>query len=139
MKINKYKLNEVRASDELYFNGVFWVVADSYRDILIGNFHLIAHKYLVNIDGEEIYKTSKASKTHKATWANENIPYDYYPRGRVNIYNGEVFINLNSKINLPQVINKVIDEFKIEKLVDKITVYDIDNLQDGNHYDFKLR
>lgn len=134
-----YHFIYVKASDDLYFNGVFWVIANSYRDILIGNFKLKTHKYLVDINGNEIEKSSKSSKTHKHVWGDNSLPYDYYPRGRVNIYDGEVFINLNSRINLPQVINKIIEEFGIKKLIDKITIYDIDNIQDGNHYDFKLK
>lgn len=132
-------LKEVKKQDDLYFNGVFWVIANSYKDILLGNFKIKAFKYLVDIDGNEINKTSKSSKTHKALWDNSSVDYTYYPRGRVNVYNGEVYINLNSKINLPQVINKIIREFELNKLKDNITIYDIDNLQDGTHYDFKLK
>lgn len=142
MKINRLK--ESRIEDELYFNGCFWIIADSYRNILLGDFLVDGLRYLVDINGVEKEKTSKSSKVHEKVWntiaANyNNVSWRYYPRGRVSIYNGEVFINLNSKINLPQVIDKVIEYYGLEKFSqDKIHIFDIDNIQSGNHYDFEL-
>ena len=31
------QLNEVRKEDDIYFSGAFWIIADSFRDILINN------------------------------------------------------------------------------------------------------
>lgn len=138
------RLKESRIEDELYFNGCFWIIADSYRNILLGDFLIDGLRYLVDINGVEKEKTSKSSKVHEKVWntisANyNNVSWKYYPRGRVSIHNGEVFINLNSKINLPQVIDKVIEYYGLEKFPqDKIHIFDIDNIQSGNHYDFEL-
>ena len=138
-------IRESRKDLELYFNGCFWVIADSYKDILLGKFNIDGTRYLVDIDGNEIEKTSKSSKVHENVWKDFQTKYPgkgcyYYPRGRVNIYNGEAYININSKINLPQVIDSIIDYYELHKFNnDEIHIFDIDNIQKTSHYDFELR
>lgn len=79
------ELKEARKEDDLCFSGAFCIIADSYSNILKGKFDLKAGKYLVDYKGNEIHKTSKSSKTHKAIWDNTNgVDYKYYPRGTAN-------------------------------------------------------
>ena len=138
-------IKEARLEDEYFFNGCFWLISDSFKDIFRNNFTIIGDRYLVDINGNEIKETSKSSKVHKNVWKEKyineyKVPFNYYPRGRLNIYNGTVYININSKINLPQVINKIIKFYELSKFPqDKIEVFDVDSIQDRNHYDFSLK
>lgn len=135
------KLKEVRKEDDYYYNGCFWVVANSYRDILMGNFTLISDKYLVDYEGNELLKTDKKSKIHQDIWNRKykntyGVDYTYYPRGRVSFYKGEYFINITPKINLPEIIDKITKEYEISRIPkDKVFIKD----EDTEHYKFQLK
>ena len=45
-------LNEVRKEDDLYYTGAFWIVADSFSDIIKGNFRIVGNKILTDYNGE---------------------------------------------------------------------------------------
>ena len=136
------KIIESRKEDEYYFQGPFWIVAESLIDIHKGNFQLIEEKFLSDYKGQYLKNDmSKSQKTHKKLWdkyAKEynNVPYDYYPRGRVAICEGEAFIHINSKINIVNVIDKIISDYNLSKL--EVTIEENDVIQ-GSHYDFKLK
>ena len=60
-------------------------------------------------------------------------PFNYYPRGRVEIKNGKATVFLNPIINKECIVNKVIDEFDL--MTDELISVRIKN--DGsNHYHF---
>ena len=145
MKMKVSRINEGRFEDELYFNGCFWIIADSYKDILEGNFSIDGLRYLVDVNGNEVEKTPKASKVHQRVWSSMNSKYPdkswtYYPRGRVSIYDKKVYINLNSRINLPLVIQSIINYYGLDKFKQEdISINDIDVIQPGGHYDFDLK
>ena len=88
------KILEVRKEENYYFQGPFWIIADSFINILKGNFELLSEKYLSDYEGKYIDdNSSKTSKTHKQLWKsklsskfNDEYDYDYFPRGRVSIY-----------------------------------------------------
>ena len=141
MKIEKL-LREVRKEDDLYYQGAFWIMADSYRDIQRGNFSLVGEKISCSYTGERTRDASDGrSKTHKALWTANNgyghsdKPYDYFPRGRVSVYRGVAYVNIHSLCNTPKVVNAIISEFNLQHL--ELELECNDETQ-GNHYDFRL-
>ena len=124
---------------ELY-KGVFWIVD---TDNIYKN-----RKYCFKIpsdtDGNplDIYLDLNAKKgntyNHKLLWNKllKNLthgkPYNYYPRGRVEIQNGKAKIFLNGNINTTEVLDFLIDEFNLNNHngIKKINIIE-DN---SNHY-----
>lgn len=107
------KIAATRKEDDVYYQGPFWIIADTFKDIHRGKFELVGEKYLCNYSGEYVTNsTSKAQKTHKNIWDKisaeyDDVDYTYYPRGRVAIYEGAAFIHINSKCNIPSVIDTI--------------------------------
>lgn len=141
MKVEKL-LREVRKEDDLYYHGVFWIVADSYRDIQRGNFAFVGEKIPCSYAGERTRDSFDGrSKTHKSLWKANNgygysdKPYDYFPRGRVSIYQGTAYVNIHGLCNTPKVVNAIIREFNLQNL--ELELECNDETQ-GHHYDFKL-
>ena len=137
------KIVEERKEDSQYFQGPFWIIADSLENIQSGNFTIIGERYLSNYDGSYTGElTSKSVKTHRKAWDNSgysktyNQDWDYYPRGRVAIYKGTAWIHINSFCNLPKVIDRIVDYYSINKLNIKI---ELNDETQGSHYNFKLR
>lgn len=135
------KLNEVRKEEDLYYSGPFWVKANSFDDIMDGNFELIGEKIFTDYEGKYVdFSDSKRSLIHSTLWKNKyqrdypNKPYNYYPRGRIVIFKGRAYININSLCNNPKVIDKIIKEYDISKLNCSIKYND----SEGSHYDFLL-
>lgn len=135
-------LQEVRVEDDLYFKGPFWVISDSIDSILTGKYNLLCNKSICSYDGKlDRTRPNRKNETHEAVWElyksdYNNVDYKYYPRGRVEIYNGVAYININSILNNPNIIDKIRLEYGIEKLDYKIGLND---LEQGSHYDFGLR
>lgn len=132
-----------RKEDELYYQGPFWLIADNFKDIHRGKFEIIGELLPCDYSGNYVNDTtSKSAKTHKRIWESDyakkynNVDYAYYPRGRVAIYEGTAFIHLNSKCNIPSVIDAVIDKYKIKKLEIEV---DLNDVYQGSHYDFALK
>ena len=139
------KLDESRKEYDIYFKGPFWIIADSVRDIVRGNFKLETIKTACTYDGTVIDKSFKRrADTHKKIWENSlqnkynNVPYNYYPRGRVGIYeaNGVAYIFLNSQFNNPFVIDAIVKKYGLEKLDIEVELNDVEQ---GSHYDFLLK
>ena len=73
----------------------------------------------------------------KVLFGLEDKPFDYLPRGRVAITtNGLAFIHLNSRTNIPKVIDKIIDIYNLHKLSIEI---DLNDIYQGSHYNFQLK
>ena len=138
MKIKK--LYESKKEDDFYFQGAFWIKADSFKNIMLGNFELIiGSKLLSDYCGNYVdLNQSKNSLTHKKLWdsVSDGHSWTYYPRGRVAIYNGVAYIHLNSKCNSPAIIDKIINEYCINKLNIEL---DLNDTYQGSHYDFELK
>lgn len=135
-------INEVRKDDGNYFCGPFWIIADSFENILKGEFSLESVKYLCNYNGDFINnETSKSQKTHRKAWDTlksnyNNVEWTYYPRGRVSIYDGKAYIHLNSKCNIPKVIDAIVNEYIISNLE---IIVDLNDTYQGSHYQFELK
>ena len=137
------KIQESRKEDELYFKGPFWIVADSVKDILSNNYTLLCDKELCTYEGKlDRSRPNRKEQTHEAVWnkykqeLKTDLPYNYFPRGRVEVYQGVAYININSLLNTPKIINDILKEYKIGKL--EYHVYTIDTLQ-GSHYDYLIK
>lgn len=130
-----------KLKDNFYWNGCFWITANSFKDILLGNFELLVDKYLVDENGNEIDKRKRRDKTHKNIWYSKYKDiylqeYTYYPRGRVQVYDKTVFININPKINIPKVIDEIYKQFDLLQ-VDRTNIEFVE--ENGSHYQFELK
>lgn len=87
--------------------GIFWVVADVEEELTAAN--ILAFAKRCDTDGnladlEGLTSADGTSYNHKATWqalpkkTTRGKPFDYYPRGRVEIRNGKATIWLNANI-----------------------------------------
>lgn len=134
-------LKEVRKEDNNYFEGSFWIIADSVDKLLCGYFDIIGQKELTTYEGIRNRDRNVKLLTHKQLWDSykknyNNVYYDYYPRGRVSVYNGKAYININSICNTPKVIDSILSFYCIRDLDYEISYNDINQ---GSHYDFKLK
>lgn len=134
-------LKEVRKEDNNYFEGSFWIIADSVDKLLCGYFDIIGQKELTTYEGIRNRDRNVKLLTHKQLWDSykknyNNVCYDYYPRGRVSVYNGKAYININSICNTPKVIDSILSFYCIRDLDYEISYNDVNQ---GSHYDFKLK
>ena len=107
--------------DSQLYKGIFWIPNIENPD----------KNYCFKIDCDndgnaqhseyELNAKSGDTYNHKALWAKlpksmtNNLPYNYYPRGRVEIANGTAKIFLNGYIYDSYVIDFLIDEFNLTK------------------------
>ena len=99
--------------------GIFW--CDSFgRD----SPHLIVVSVKCDADGKSDRPIDFSSKSgqnfnHKAEWqklsrsVTRGQPFNYYPRGRVEIKNRKATVFLNPIINKECIVSKIIDEFAL--------------------------
>ena len=100
--------------------GIFW--CDSFgRD----SPHLIVVSVKCDADGKSDSPIDFSSKSgqnfnHKAEWqklsrsVTRGQPFNYYPRGRVEIKNRKATIYLNPDLNNTVVLNKIIENFELK-------------------------
>lgn len=135
-------LHEVRKEDDYYYKGAFWIIADSVSDILTNNFNIEGSKILCSYEGKlDRTRETRKNETHESVWKYlapkyNYVSYNYYPRGRVEVYNGVAYININSILNNPNIIDKIRQMYEIERLDYHIGLND---LNQGGHYDFLLK
>lgn len=120
------QLNESR--DDLA-QGVFWIVD---MDNMENNKRYCFPIYSTpdgDIISSEYDLNAKSGITynHEKLWKElgNNKPFNYYPRGRVQISNGKANIYLNPNINYDEVIDFIKDEFKLYKSngINKINIH----------------
>ena len=99
------------------YKGVFWWIDEQ----------LLCRKVLCDENGvplEEAEFTSKSGDNfnHQAEWQKlprtitGGKPYNYYPRGRVEIKRGKATVYLNPVLNCQEVIEKITLEFGLNTL-----------------------
>lgn len=112
--MDKNKTNGLR-------KGIFWYINKSIVSVGVS--------CDTNGQVEEICEYSSKSGenfNHKAEWdkmsktVTENKPYNYYPRGRVEIKNGNATVWLNPSLDREEIIEKIKKEFGLD--TDKIRV-----------------
>ncbi|MCL2775859.1 MAG: hypothetical protein FWD71_21315 [Oscillospiraceae bacterium] len=115
------RIKSANESTELC-SGVFWVISDSsdLKDYNLLAFEIPCDAYGNVIEVPEIALNAKSGNTynHKKLWENEiennpahkpynRKPYNYYPRGRVDISNNWATIYLNPNIDRADVISEI--------------------------------
>ena len=102
--------------------GIFWVVRGDVNTKLI-SVSVCCDKDGNTLEDVVIISRSGTNYNHKQEWSFLNIlehretkgkPFDYYPRGRVEIKNGKATIFLNPDINTESVIGLVKKQFELE-------------------------
>ncbi len=98
------------------FKGIFWFVPQS--DVLI------VKKVACTSNGEALETTNYSSKSgdnfnHRLEWSNfsrkvtNGLPYNYYPRGRVEVKNGSVNVYMNPTLKTPMLEERIKAEFML--------------------------
>ena len=118
-KLNEHCLLE---SSELY-KGIFWIVDEENIEKNKDYCFLIPTSpdgVVTSLRGEGIAKSGN-TYNHEAVWKSLDIrfthrlPYNYYPRGRVEINNSIAKIFLNGNINYEEVTDFIKSEFNLTK------------------------
>lgn len=114
------------------YKGVFWI-----KDMESIDESSVSVKALCDINGNfidlssinpDILSKNETNFNHQKVWhaLDKNItgnkPYNYYPRGRVEIKNGKAVIYANVSIATEQLKNRVISEFNLTKENGIVTV-----------------
>lgn len=119
------------------YKGVFWI-ADGRRHVFripcdINGNVIGATEYPLNSKDESNYN-------HKKLWEilpkdlTSNKPFDYYPRGRVEIRNAKATVYLNPDINNQEVQSFIVNQFG---LTEKNLIKSVRFVSDGsNHYKY---
>lgn len=87
--------------------GIFWVVAESESEFDAA--HIVAFSKPCDVcgaffDAGGLSSADGTNYNHKATWATlpksitHGKPFDYYPRGRVEVHSGKATVWLNENI-----------------------------------------
>lgn len=141
------EVKAVRKEDDMFYQGPFWIIGDSVKDIYKGRFEIVGIGFPVDVNGNYIDDSlkRKGSTSHKKLWSdsefgkwNAEVEYDYFPRGRVRIAGGEVYIHINSNMNTPNIINAIVKEYNLYKFGNKLNIEEDDILQ-GSHYGYHLK
>ncbi len=122
-----------RKWETIVYRGLFWVID--------GEVYSIKHRCLVNgdfIGAMPASQNGKRNLTHKKEWNESKYgftkgkPYNYYPRGRVEIKNCKAKIFLNPDIITDVIIEKIKNNFSLKSLSD------VKIIADGSkHYQYK--
>lgn len=117
------------------FTGPFWIIADTLADIKSGNFYLYTYKYLSDsTSGKSSDNVDfHIKRLHLSLWSNlNNKSWNYYPRGRVSVYQDIVYILIPLDCNLDNVINEILKEYCLDGFTIKMEYL-------VEHYKFQLK
>ena len=100
--------------------GIFWCIYQKSK------LHLVTVNVKCTADGESDEVVEYSSKSgenfnHKEEWKRLDreitgrMPYNYYPRGRVEIKNGKCTVYMNPDINTEEVEKMIMDFFELNK------------------------
>ena len=110
---------ELLNEDSNLYRGIFWIkdIDNPKNDLM---FKIPTDEYGNYIgDYKEASFNSKSgtSLNHKRTWEklHQNKPFDYYPRGRVEISNGVAKIFINPHLRDKNIINLIKSEYNLTK------------------------
>ena len=98
------------------YKGIFWFTGDG----------LLAVKVQCDANGRPLEEAAFSAKTgenfnHRAEWAKlpkrvtGGLPFDYWPRGRVEIKNGRAVIFLHPSLNQERALQTIRCEFRLDE------------------------
>lgn len=122
--------NILLESSELY-SGIFWI-----KDIDNPTNELFFQVPTDEFGNSSNIFNSKDGSTynHELTWKelHQNKPFDYYPRGRIDIQNGTARIFINPNLNTPEILRLIKNEFNLNERngIKRVKVF-VDN---SEHY-----
>ena len=105
--------------DSNLYKGIFWII-DSNNPYSNSDYC-----FKINISGNSLdpylnlNAKSGTTYNHKLVWQQLSRketfgkPYNYFPRGRIEIHNGVAKIFLNGNINTAEVLDFLVDEFNL--------------------------
>ncbi len=127
-------VNDIKYDDNLY-KGVFWIV--DRKNLEENDFYIF--KILTDRDGnisasyDDLNSKKGDNYNHRLTWQSlpkdltHNKPYNYYPRGRIEIKNNTAKIFINPLLNDERIIDYIKSRFNLnENTISEIRVL-IDN------------
>lgn len=110
--------------------GIFWCLAETEDEI--DKKHLLTFTKECSLDGTPVNSDGLNAKSgmtynHKATWAQlptnvtKGHPFDYYPRGRVEVSNNKAIIWLNDNlVELAEEIKRIYGLWVLSKVQVKV-------------------
>ena len=109
--------------DTQLYKGVFWIVNQDNMEENKSYCFTIPSDCYGNVEACELTLNAKSGTTynHEKLWKElprvftQGKPFNYYPRGRVEIQNGKATVYLNPHINNEDVQQLVIEEFNLTK------------------------
>ena len=110
--------------DNSLCKGLFWLIKND-----VGEDVLLCVVEPLRIDGN-VEQSEDKKMNHERTWSildkgiTRGTPYNYFPRGRVEIKREKAVVYLNPILNDERVLNQLIDVFglKEENAISKITI-----------------
>lgn len=123
--------------DKLY-RGIFWIKdINSFTSVVI-KAECNSNGFFIVVPDFELLAKSGTEFNHQAAWSTlpkretGNKPYNYYPRGRVEIRNGKAVIYANGNIADDKLLKWAINEFNLikENGIEKVEI----KVDMSNHY-----
>lgn len=123
--------------DKLY-RGIFWIKdMESLASVVI-KAECNSNGFFTVVPDFELLAKSSAEFNHQAAWSKlskretENKPYNYYPRGRVEIRNGKAVLYANGNIADEKLLKWAINKFNLikENGIEKVEI----KADMSNHY-----
>ena len=120
------------------YRGIFWIKdIESFVSVII-KAECNSNGFFVNILDFNLLAKSGMEFNHQAAWSTlskretDNKPYNYYPRGRVEIRNNKATIYANGNIADEKLLKWAINEFNLieENGIEKVEI----KADMSNHY-----
>lgn len=123
--------------DKLY-RGIFWIKDIESLSSVVIKVECDSNGLFVTVPDHRLLAKSGMEFNHKAAWCTlpkretDKKPYNYYPRGRVEIRNGKVVIYANGNIADEKLLKWAINEFNLteENGIEKVEI----KADMSNHY-----
>lgn len=100
--------------------GIFWAIGESESELTESNLFCVVEPYIESNTAE------KSVYNHKRFWQTldkkitRGKPFDYFPRGRVEIRHGKATVWLN--VNIAHLADKIIETYSLSSLEVRVKV-----------------